>query len=66
MRITPLGTWLACRFLEEGGIAAAAAHFNGHYQHVNPHSGKFNYHPEGEDAAECIRHIESVPRAPRS
>lgn len=68
MRIIPLDTWVACRFLTAEGIARAVAHFNGgrrHYGPVNPYSGKFNRHPTDAPLSEMIQvaieHIASVP-----
>lgn len=66
MRITPLGTWLACRFCDDAGLARAAAALNCRgWQRVNPYSGKYNCHPDGtteERIEEAIRHIKSVAK----
>lgn len=67
MRIIPLDTWVACRFLTADGTARAAAHFNAGYayQRVNLHSGKFNFHcadaPLRLMIQVAIEHIASVP-----
>ena len=64
--VTPLDTWLACRFDGDRAIRDAARYFGRHPPlGVNPHTGKFNCHPEGDvDAmvAEAIAHIARVPR----
>ena len=69
LRITPLDTWLACRFETEEGTKRACAAFAG-LRWVNPFSGKYNHHPgleRDEDLesaiATSIAHIDRVPRS---